>query len=147
VRDKSRKAFIKGIYEYADQLKLSAFKTDLESELSEASAADLTYEELIYVLLQKESDYRQEQIRKSRIRLASFPYKKYLEDLDLKELPEDGQKKLNILSTLEFIKNGQNVILSGNSGTGKTHIAIGIGIKACFQGYKVFFTTVPLFIT
>lgn len=147
MREKSRKAFIKGIYEYADQLKLSAFKSDLESELNEASAADLTYEELIYTLLQKESDYRLEQVRKSRVRLACFPYKKYLEDLDIKELPEDGQKKLNILSTLDFIKNGQNVILSGNSGTGKTHIAIGIGIKACLQGYKVLFTTVPLFIT
>lgn len=37
-------------------------------------------------------------------------------------------------------------ISSGNPGTGKTHIAIGVGIKACMDGYKVLFTTVPLFI-
>ena len=147
MKDKSKKAFIKGIYEYAEKLKLPAFKQDLELLLSEANESDLTYEELIYILLQKEFDYRQEQIRKSRIRLASFPYKKYLEDLDIQELPEDGQKKIHILSKLDFIENGQNVILSGNSGTGKTHIAIGLGIKACLQGYKVLFATVPLFIT
>ena len=48
---------------------------------------------------------------------------------------------------MKFIKDGQNVILSGNCGTGKTHIAIALGIKACLDGYKVLFTTVPLFIT
>ena len=62
-------------------------------------------------------------------------------------MPADAQNKLPILSTLDFIENGQNVILSGNCGTGKTHISIGLGIKACLSGYKVFFATVPLFIT
>ena len=44
------------------------------------------------------------------------------------------RRKLGILSNLDFIENGQNVIFSGNCGTGKTHIAIGLGIKACLQG-------------
>ncbi|WP_205842272.1 ATP-binding protein [Natranaerobius trueperi] len=55
---------------------------------------------------------------------------KYLEDLLVEELPEDAQKKLKNLSSLEFIKSGKNVILAGNAGTGKTHIATGLGIKA-----------------
>lgn len=78
--------------------------------------------------------------------MAEFPYKKYLEDLVVEELPEDAQKKVKLLESLEFIKEGQNVILSGNPGTGKTHLAISLGIKACMEGYKVLFTTVPLFI-
>lgn len=147
MKDRNKKAFIKGIYEYATSLKLSAFKLDLESVINEANTTELSYEEIIYTLLQKEYDYRQEQMRKSRIRIANFPYKKYLEDLDVNELPKDGREKLKILSTLNFIPEGQNIILSGNSGTGKTHIAIGLGIKACLAGYKVLFTTVPLFIT
>lgn len=133
MKEKNKKAFIKGIYEYVNQLKLSAFKSDLESVLTEVAATDLSYEELIYTLLQKESDYRQEQMRKSRIKIASFPYKKYLADLDIRELPEDGRNKINTLSILDFITNGQNIILSGNSGTGKTHIVIGLGIKACLE--------------
>ena len=51
------------------------------------------------------------------------------------------------MSSLKFIQEGQNVILAGNPGTGKTHIAIALGMKACIEGYKVLFTTVPLFIT
>ena len=50
------------------------------------------------------------------------------------------------LETLEFIEEGRNVILAGSPGTGKTHIAIGLGIKACNAGYKVLFSTVPMLI-
>lgn len=49
--------------------------------------------------------------------------------------------------TLDFIKEGRNVLLTGNPGTGKTHTAIGLGIKACEAGYKVLFTTVPYLVT
>lgn len=147
MKDHDKKIFLKGIYEYADYLKLSTFKCDIDTEIKNASEIDSSYEEVIYRLLQKEYDYRQEQVRKNRIRIANFPYKRYLEELNVNELPIDAQNKLGILSTLDFIENGQNVILAGNCGTGKTHIAIGLGIKACLSGYKVFFATVPLFIT
>jgi len=62
-------------------------------------------------------------------------------------LPDDGRKKFNVLKSLEFLRSGQNVILAGNPGTGKTHLAIGLGIKACMTGYTVLFTTVPTLIT
>jgi len=52
-----------------------------------------------------------------------------------------------LLKTLDFIREGQNVILAGNPGTGKTHLAIALGIKACMEDYKVLFTTVPYLIT
>lgn len=147
MKDHNKNIFLKGIYEYADYLKLSTFKDDIDAEIKSASEIDSSYEEVIYKLLQKEYDYRQEQVRKNRIRIANFPYKRYLEELDINELPTDAQNKLGILSTLDFIEKGQNVILAGNCGTGKTHISIGLGIKACLCGYKVFFVTVPLFIT
>ena len=95
----------------------------------------------------KESDIRKYNLTQSRIKTASFPYKKYLEDIEINALPEDAQRKLNHLSSLKFIEEAQNVILAGNPGTGKTHIAIALGMKACIEGYKVLFTTVPLFIT
>lgn len=97
-------------------------------------------------LLQKEADIRYENGKESRVRHANFPYKKYLTDLQRDCLPEDAQNKLNLLETLEFIKNGQNLILAGNPGTGKTHIAIGLGIKACREGFKVLFTSAPTLI-
>jgi len=97
-------------------------------------------------LLQRETDIRNENGKEARVKRANFPYQKYLSDLDVSCLPEDAQNKLQVLQTLEFIKNGQNVILAGNPGTGKTHIAIGIGIQACKEGFKVLFTSAPTLI-
>ena len=57
------------------------------------------------------------------------------------------KKKLPELERLDFIANGQNIVLAGNPGTGKTHIAVGLGLKACMQGYKVLFTTVHKLLT
>ena len=133
--------------EYASELRLGAIKSDLEESISDAENNNLSYEEFLCRLLQKESDVRRYNLTQSRIKTASFPYKKYLEDIDVNSLPEDAQHKFKQLSSLKFIQEGQNVILAGNPGTGKTHIAIALGMKACIEGYKVLFTTVPLFIT
>src|SRR5690625_4141996 len=78
-----------------------------------------------------------------RARAANFPQKKLLEELDKEALPEQAKQKLASLKHLDFIKEGQNVILSGSPGTGKTHISIGLGMEACLAGYRVFFATVP----
>ena len=56
-------------------------------------------------------------------------------------MPIYAQKQQGTLSTLDFIEKGQNVVLSGNCGIGKTHISIGLGIKACLSGYRVLFAT------
>lgn len=143
---KTRKDMLKEIEGYAKELKLPALKSCFEEEAKEAAATDLSYEEYLYNILQKECDLRRENSRQNRIRYAGFPYKKYLENLEIAALPEDAQKKLKILSTLDFIRSGQNVILAGNPGTGKTHIGIGLGIKACLEGFKVLYTTVPLLV-
>ncbi len=56
-------------------------------------------------------------------------------------MPPDAKARLGQLETLQFIENKQNIILAGRPGTGKSHIAIGLGIKACNAGYKTYFTT------
>jgi DNA replication protein DnaC len=114
--------------------------------MKEAAQKDAGYDEFLSLLLQKEYDARQESAQYNRIRRAEFPYKKYLEDLSILDLPGDAQKKYKVLRTLDFIKEGRNLILAGNPGTGKTHMGIGLGMKACLEVYKVWFTTVPLLI-
>lgn len=142
----SKKELIEKLDELLTDLKLKGIKAAYQDEIKEACIKDTSYEDFLYNLLEKEYDIQQENGKQNRIRLANFPYKKYLEDLKTEYLPEDAQKKLKMLKTLEFIKTGQNVILAGNPGTGKSHISIGLGIKACLEGYKVLFTTVPLLI-
>ena len=130
----------------AKELKLPYTIRNIEDEVTEANLENKTYEIFLSDILEREYELRKENGRKSRIRLAKFPYKRYIENLVLEDLPEDARNKVKTFSTLEFIESGQNIILAGNPGTGKTHMAIGLGIKACNGGYKVLFTTIPLLV-
>ncbi|MCR6544413.1 IS21-like element helper ATPase IstB [Dehalobacterium formicoaceticum] len=141
-----RKAFKEAILEYSKELRLPMIRKHLDEQVRESTQQDASYEAFLAQLLEKECDARREASRHNRIRLAEFTHKKYLEDLVIADLPDDAQKKLKQLKTLEFIQEGRNIILAGNPGTGKTHVSIGLGLKACLEGYKVWFTTVPLLI-
>lgn len=134
------------IKENAKYLKLAYSFHNANELLEEHNTLNSSIMDFYADLLQKEADIRYENGKESRVRHANFPYKKYLTDLQRDCLPEDAQNKLNLLETLEFIRNGQNLILAGNPGTGKTHIAIGLGIKACREGFKVLFTSAPTLI-
>jgi len=134
------------IKEISKQVRLPGVRRYLVEEIKEANMKNLTYEAFLYSLLLKEYDLRLESGKKNRIRLAGFPYRKYLEELSIEDLPPDARKRLKVLKSLDFIEDGQNVILAGSPGTGKTHLAIALGIKACMAGYKVLFATVPLLI-
>ncbi|KLO23484.1 IS21-like element helper ATPase IstB [Marinitoga sp. 1155] len=138
---------INKIYEeielYSKELKLSRLKVHFKEYIKEAENTEISYTTFLHEILKKEYERLLDSRLKSRIRLANFPQKKYLEDLEIEYLPQDARKKLKLISSLEFIKTKQNVILYGNPGTGKTHLAIGIGMKASIEGYKVLFTTVP----
>lgn len=135
------------IIDYTKYLKLPATRLCFTEVAIEAARANMSYEEYLKVILEKEYEKRIHNRKLARIRTAAFPYKKYLEDLVVENLSPDAQSKLKTLQTLSFINEGQNVILAGNPGTGKTHIAIGLGIKACLAGYKVLFTSIPSLVT
>ncbi len=131
------------IKEYCKKLRLRAVSENFELFLEDAE----TPVEYLVRLLQAQIDENNSAAIDRRIKAARFPYRKYLEDLELPYLPTPLVKMLPKLSTLDFIEKGQNIILTGNPGTGKTHTAIGLGIKACEAGYKVLFTTIPYLVT
>ncbi|MGL5714535.1 MAG: IS21-like element helper ATPase IstB [Paraclostridium sp.] len=143
---KNRKEILKEIDEFCKELKMPFTRKNIDEIIKDSICRDIGYENFLHNILENELDLRKENGKQSRIRLASFPQKKYLEDLVIEQLPEDAQSKVKVFSTLDFIQSGQNIILAGNPGTGKTHIAVGLGIKACIEGYKVLFTTVPLLV-
>jgi len=132
---------------YSRQLRLPAFRTQYAEQAKLAAKNNTSLEHYLLDLMIAEYDQREVRRKKQRIRRAAFPYQKQLQDLVKKELPEDAQSKLATLERLDFIKDGQNLILAGNPGTGKTHIAIGLAIKACTLDFSVFFTTIPRLIT
>src|SRR5829696_3719939 len=141
------KKIIEQINQLSMDLKLPAFRKDIQAVITESIKQNASHEQLILTLLTNELQQRTINREKARLRSACFPQLKYLQDLDKAELPEDGRAKLPELETLEFIKEGRNIICGGSPGTGKTHIAIGLGIKACMQGYSVMFTQVSKLLT
>ena len=135
------------IDQFSRELRLPTFRRECESVAEEATREKLSFEHFLLRLMERELAVRVENRRKAQLRQAGFVQYKYLHDINREELPEDAVAKLPILERLDFIKTGQNVIFSGNPGTGKTHLATALGILACQQGYRVLFTTVPRLLT
>lgn len=135
------------IISYSKELRLPTFRENYESAALEAVNESLSFEQYLHGLLQQEYEARAENRKKARIRQAGFPQLKYLQDLSREDLPREAFERLPQLERLDFIRNGRNLILAGNPGTGKTHLALGLGIKACTEGFRVLFTTVPRMLT
>ena len=98
-------------------------------------------------LLEEEYNQKEKERVRKRLRIAKFPRLLYLSDLVREDLPKGMQNVLPDLETMNFITEPRNIILYGNPGTGKTHIATGLGIEACKLGMSVLFTSTPHLIT
>lgn len=131
------------ISQLASELKLSYIKDNYEEAVINARNIQTDYEEFLQNLLLNELERRRENGVQRRIRYAKFPLKKYLEDFDRTKYGNQFTAKFNELETLKFIENKENIILIGTPGAGKTHYAIGLGIKACLAGENVLFVSVP----
>lgn len=125
------------------ELKLPTFKENIEETISEATEGGWSYRKFLCALMEKEVDRRLDNRTHQRMKRANFSQMKYLHELVREDLPAECRNLLPELETLNFVKDGRNIVMYGNPGTGKTHTAIGLGIKACLEGYSVYFTTVP----
>lgn len=132
---------------YAKELKLAAVRENVPLFAEDAVREQWGHLTFLRRLLEEEVARRRERSRISRIHRADFPEMKYLEELQREELPMEGRMILPEVETLDFIRDGRSIVMYGNPGTGKTHIAIGLGIKACLEGYSVYFTSVPRLLT
>ena len=135
------------ICQYAKELKLATIRENISLFVEDATREQWGYLMFLRRLFEEEVTSRREKSKIIRIHRADFPQMKYLEELKREELPLEGQMLLPEVETLDFIKEGRSIVMYGNPGTGKTHIAIGLGVKACLEGYTVFFTSVPHLLT
>lgn len=123
---------------YAKQLKIPTF-ANYERVLRQAEPS-LGLSELLLVLMQTECEARQENQFRRRLKAAGFPYQKTLDEFDLSQLnPSVSPAFLHELASCQFIQDRRNIVMIGNPGRGKTHLAIALGLKACCQGYSVLF--------
>lgn len=138
---------IEAIDLYTKELRITAVRENVALFTEDALREQWGHLTFLRRLLEAEVDRRRERSKTTRIHRACSPQMKYLEELQREELPVEGRTMLPEMETLDFIRQGRSIVMYGNPGTGNTHIAIGLGIKACLEGYSVFFTSVPHLLT
>lgn len=128
---------------YAKQLKTPSF-TGYENVVRQLSPGD-GYDKFLSELMKLELSQRQEAGQRRRIKKAGFPVMKTLDEFNFARLEHVSEGYIHELATCDFIKNRQNIVMIGNPGSGKTHMSIALGMKACYLGFNVkFYTAVNL---
>lgn len=126
---------------YLKKLRLPSVATHYRKLASQAAQNNLTHEQFLLAVLEQEVQNREENTRKNRIRSARFPAQKTLSQFEFTALPALNKPLILKLAQGEYLNKAENIVLLGNSGTGKTHLAIALGMEACAQGKKVGFYT------
>jgi DNA replication protein DnaC len=128
---------------YAKQLRIPTFPS-YENVVRQLAPGD-GYDKFLCELMKIEIMQRQEAGQRRRIKKARFPFMKTLDEFDYSRLEHVSESFIFELASCDFIKKRQNVVMIGNPGSGKTHISIGLGLKACHAGFNVrFYTAVNL---
>jgi DNA replication protein DnaC len=127
------------IAEYLKALKLPAFATEYRGLVRQARDGAWDYEDFLRELLEVELRSREERTAKRRLKEARFPDLKTLDQLDWDALRGISKQKILELATCEYITKAQDVILAGPIGTGKTHVAISLGVEAARRRFRVAF--------
>jgi DNA replication protein DnaC len=127
------------------QLRLPTMHAEFEALAREAATANENYPQYLLRLTELEVAARAVNVLKTRIKQASFPAAKDFDSYDFTAQPSLSKPKILELARGEWIEERCNVCLIGHSGTGKTHVAIALGLAACRQGRRVrFFTAAGL---
>lgn len=127
--------------EYLKRLKLPTVRKHYESIARDAAEHNRSFAEYLMALLELEVRQREENQLRQRLRQAGFPVLKHLAAFDFAAVPTLNKQKVLLLAQAEFVARKENVLLVGNSGTGKTHLATALGACACRRGYRVRFWT------
>lgn len=127
---------------YAKQLRIPSF-SQYQEVLRQTDQPG--YEDFLLAMMKQELESRRINQEKRRIKAAGFSYSKSLDELDLKRLLHVEEAFIYELAACDYIRNRQNIVMIGNSGGGKTHLSIALGLKACEAGFRVrFFTAATL---
>lgn len=132
---------------YLRQLKLPTILREYESAAAVCSKENLSFETYLLKLCEHELLERQQRATERRIKQARFPMLKTIESFQFDKQPGINEALIRELLTGEFILQRENVLLIGNSGTGKTHLATALALAACHDGRKVRFFSVTSLVT
>jgi DNA replication protein DnaC len=124
---------------YLKKLYLSTFIRYHEAYAAEAAQSNQSYTRFLLALAEQEVLAREARRRQRRLKEAKIPVVKELSSFDFEKIPELNQQRIRQLTTGEYIDKAEPVILIGNPGLGKTHIATALAIEATQQMHRVRF--------
>jgi DNA replication protein DnaC len=122
-------------------LKAPTLRQSVTRLAERARAEGWSHEEFLAACLQREVAARESHGGEGRIRAARFPARKSLEEFDYDHARGLNRDTVAHLGTLDFVLAKENVVFLGPPGTGKTHLAVGLAIRACQAGHRVLFAT------
>lgn len=128
-------------YDGLMQLGLAVASQQLDSVSQRAAAEQWSYTHFLGYLLDGELQVRHQKCVAMNLKFAKFPYLKRLEDFDFAAQPGLDRRLIDELATGRFLADGRNVVLLGPPGVGKTHLAIGLGVRTAELGHRAYFTT------
>lgn len=121
------------------RMRLTGMATAFEESLTTTIADTMTPDAFLSWLLSREWDYRSAAAIERLIKSAGFRYKAYPEQIDYNINRNLSQNKMERILSLDFIKQGRNIFITGSSGTGKSFIATAIGYHACKNGIRTMY--------
>ncbi|MFZ5883649.1 MAG: IS21-like element helper ATPase IstB [Chloroflexota bacterium] len=124
-----------------DKLRMDHLEAQIDTVCEQAAEKQLDYKTFLVQALQTEWQGRYQKGIEARLRQARFPWLKTLEQFDFEFQPSLDRRQVRELAGMSFVERAHNVIILGPPGVGKTHLAIGLGMKAVEAGYSVLFLT------
>jgi DNA replication protein DnaC len=129
------------LHHHLKSLKLPTFLREYDKVARQCAQEGVDHTGYLLRLVELEVIDRERRMVERRIKQARFPAVKSLDSFDFLALPALNKPLVLELARCEYIDHRENIIALGNSGTGKTHVALGLGLAACQQGLSVGFTT------
>jgi DNA replication protein DnaC len=123
------------------QLGLTVANAQLDSLAQQAAAQSWSYSDFLGRLLGGELTARLQKRITLNLQFAKFPYVKRLADFEFAAQPSVDQRLIDELATGRYLAEGRNIVLLGPPGVGKTHLAIGLGVRVAEMGHRVYFTS------
>ncbi|MGD9897103.1 MAG: IS21-like element helper ATPase IstB [Candidatus Methylacidiphilaceae bacterium] len=125
------------------RLKLTAIRDQLDSLLDEAARSELTLRETLAFLCEREIARKDERRTQMGLSIAHFPRVTTLASFDFGAQPSLDERQIRELSACRWVAHGENLLLLGHPGVGKTHLAIALGREAIQGGYSALFVSAP----
>jgi DNA replication protein DnaC len=122
-----------------ETLKMDKMRNYLPNYLEIVAAHDIPFVDAMLDLTEKEIEFKSERASSAQVSVSAFPFEKELSDFDFDYQPSINKKQIYDLATLRFLVNKENILFYGNSGVGKSHLAISLGIIAAKKRYITYF--------